>query len=95
MLETKKVAQNTRSCQKVAEQLVESPRYVPPQRVWFLRRFSLRASSPIWASEANLERTCERAAKHVLARLAQVGENRCTEGINVFVSIPKVSEREY
>ena len=26
LLETKKVARNTRSCQKVAEQLVESPR---------------------------------------------------------------------
>ena len=49
---------------------------------------SLRASSPIWASEANLARTCERAAKprgagaspprsRVLARLtslAQIGE---------------------
>ena len=42
---------------------------------------SLRASSPIWASEASLARTCERAAKprgaedrSVLARLAKIGE---------------------
>ena len=37
---------------------------------------SLRASSPIWASEASLARTCERAAprSRVLARLAQIGE---------------------
>ena len=48
---------------------------------------SLRASSPIWASETSLARTCERAAKlrgaeaprrsRVLARLAslaQIGE---------------------
>ena len=43
---------------------------------------SLRASSPIWAREASLARTRERAAKprgaaprsRVLARLAQIGE---------------------
>ena len=38
---------------------------------------SLRASSPVWASEASLARTRERAAKRVLARLAslaQIGE---------------------
>ena len=40
----------------------------------------MRASSPIWAREASLARTCERAAKlevRVLARLAslaQIGE---------------------
>ena len=40
----------------------------------------MRASSPIWAKEASLARTCERAAKlevRVLARLAslaQIGE---------------------
>ena len=30
--------------------------------------FSLRASSPIWASEASLAKTCERAAKSQGAR---------------------------
>ena len=48
-----------------------------------LRSGSLRASSPIWASDASLARTRERAAKprgaeaprsRVLARLAQIGE---------------------
>ena len=41
-----------------------------------ISRISLRASSPIWASEASLARTRERAAR-VLARLtslAQIGE---------------------
>jgi len=48
-------------------------------------KYSLRASSPIWASEASLARTRERAMKprgaeerapcsRVLARLAQIGE---------------------
>ena len=48
-------------------------------------KYSLRASSPIWASEASLARTRERAGKprgaaeraprsRVLARLAQIGE---------------------
>ena len=55
---------------------------------------SLRASSPIWASEASLARTCERAAKprraeaspprsRVLARLtslAQIGVLACRLG---------------
>ena len=48
-------------------------------------KYNLRASSPIWASEASLARTRERAVKprgaeeraprsRVLARLAQTGE---------------------
>ena len=44
-----------------------------------ISRISLRASSPIWASEASLARTRERAAR-VLARLtslAQIGELAC------------------
>ena len=46
----------------------------------FLPSFSLRASSPIWASETSLARTRERAAKprgaeeRPLASLAQIGE---------------------
>ena len=33
------------------------------ERVIFIFQFSLRASSPIWASETSLARTRERAAK--------------------------------
>ena len=56
-----------------------------PDPVWFSCRCksSLRASSPIWASEANLARTRERRAaprSRVLVRLAslaQIGELAC------------------
>ena len=55
---------------------------------------SLRASSPIWASEASLARTCERAAKPrgaeertpcscVLARLTQIGELARSLGLRI------------
>ena len=59
---------------------------------------SLRASSPIWASEVNLARTRERggfvARSRVLARLAQIGElarRLPLEELHSFLSQPELS----
>ena len=52
-------------------------------KAWGSRRdtHSLRASSPVWASETGLARTHERAVKPLalvrLASLAQIGELAC------------------
>ena len=68
-----------------------------------LVRISLRASSPIWASEASLARTRKRGAdrgkarSHVLARLVSLAQTVLVvsaSGVHVLGQVPRLCGRE-
>ena len=60
---------------RILQQMFENSRSQIVFRTDIFQKFSLRASSPIWASEVSLARTRERGAEERrLVSLAQIGE---------------------